>query len=142
MLWQDVWPGLFINYLQTWILLNRIFSDSHLGPFSTSREGIILRSLSPTPFFKREEDSGSDFNQKNFSEFYSGVYVLSFVVRNSGGTKCQEIGVMPRCSAAGIVNFQEFLYYSYANIEKLLHFLQNSTNLNIDKYTVIYYSSP
>jgi hypothetical protein len=32
------------------------------------------------------------------------------LIRNSGGTKCQEIGVMPRSSAAGIVNFQEFLY--------------------------------
>ena len=51
-----------------------------------------------------------NFNQKNSSEFYSGVSVLSFVVRNSGGTKCKKIGVIPRSSAAGIVNFQEFLY--------------------------------
>ena len=52
------------------------------------------------------KDDNSFLIDMNSSELAPGLPHLVFVLRNSSGTKCQEIGLIPRSSAAGIVNFQ------------------------------------
>jgi hypothetical protein len=50
------------------------------------------------------------FYRKKFLGACSGVNAFVFVVRNSGCTKFEEIGLILHSSAAEIVNFQEVLY--------------------------------